>query len=106
MNPPEEREIPGGFIRFELHSRHIYSLRALGAPAVRRLAGGAKAGGMGKSGEGVEARGAEQEYEKGYVAKICKTQCHFRRFLAIFCHGGASSTATTMATLQNVTKGY
>jgi hypothetical protein len=36
----------------------------LTAPAVQRLAGGAKAGGMGKSGEAAEARQEEQESEK------------------------------------------
>jgi hypothetical protein len=64
-------EIPeksGGFVQIRTaHSSHLQSdgLCASG-PAVQRLAGGAKAGGMGKSGEGGEARGPSKKMRNGH----------------------------------------
>ena len=54
------------------HRSHLQSDGLwLSAPPVQRLAEGAKAGEMGKSGEAVEAPQMSKNMRNGHIAKIC-----------------------------------
>jgi hypothetical protein len=61
-------EKTGGFvqIRAALSSPLQSDGLCLTVPAVQRFAGGAKTGGMGKSGEAVEARGPSKNMRNGH----------------------------------------
>ena len=72
VNHQKHRENMVFFAWSHPHTPQIYSLMAFGnLPDGQRLSGGAKAGGMGKSGEAVEARRSGKNMRNGYIAIIC-----------------------------------